>query len=270
MKISSINSPNFNSRHIDFRKADDIAHHVNRSFPMFKPTYALCNWKTLNCSDDEHIQLRRDFSRKYMGRVMAMRDEYMSEYSQNQHYIDLMDCVDYRKYGNCHESAFITLGTLFANGFEKSKKVSPRLEISGIDKKTKKVIVWKSFPIDHTCVMTSMNNPKREAVDKSIIIDSWLNKSMSVPEAKREYFKFISKKELARDLYEVQEELKRKMRWRIEDGCLIENEDFNINNYDFKYEIHFVSDELFVPSEIKQFSEDVREKFPRLIMDYLA
>lgn len=264
MQVNSPISPNFKSRNIDIRNANAIANHVNRCFPMFKPTYALQYWKIFDTAKENGAQLKTHFSRKYMGKVMAIRDEYLGEYTQKPYHIELTDSVKSSKLGNCFESAFITLETLYANGFEKSKKVSPRLEITGYDKSTKKEVIWKSFSIDHTCVITSMNNPKRVDIDDVIVIDSWLNKAMTVPEAKQEFFKLISKKELARNLFETQHELKKKL------NNFSDNKGFDLNNYEFKTNIHFVSDENFVSSEIKEISQDVRERYPQLIIDYLA
>ena len=172
IKINFLNSQNFNSRNAYNRKADDIACCVNKTFPMFKPSYAIQNWKILNKSQQVENELRIDFYKKYQGRVFAMRDEYRDECSFSSFEIEMLQCVKEQKMGNCYESALITLGALFANGFEKSKKVSPRVVITGIDTRTKQAVISRSFPIDHTCVLTSMNNPKKEAVDKAIVIDS--------------------------------------------------------------------------------------------------
>ena len=270
MKIYSQNSLYFNSRNIYIRKADDIARHVNKTFPMFKPSYAIQNWKILNTSQQGKNQLRIDFYKKHQGRVFAMRDEYRDDCSISPFEMKMLQCVKEQKMGNCYESALITLGALFANGFEKSKKVSPRVVITGIDTRTKQTVISKSFPIDHTCVLTSMNNSKKEAVDRAIVIDSWLNKAMSVPEAKEEFKKLISKRELAGNFSEVQQELKWKLGRKKQGEIFVENKDFDLNNYEFKYDIHFVSDQDFVDSEIKQISQDIRKKYPQLIMDFLA
>ena len=263
MKINLINSPNFCAKHIDLRKANDLANHVNRSFPMFKPSLAMGNWKILNKTQDGQNDLRIDFFKKFQGRVFAMRDEYQTESLNNSFYINLMESVDERKMGNCYESAYLTLGALFANGIKKARKVSPRLRIVGYEKDSTKAVISKTFPIDHTLVLTSMNNPKRETIGASIVIDSWLNKAMTVPEAKQEYKSMVSKRELARSLFETQSELKHKMR-------IARKEDIDLNNYDFKYDICFYSDMDLTKGEIEEFSSEVKKKFPRLIMDYLA
>ena len=199
-----------------------------------------------------------------------MRDEYMSEDSGKPFYIDILDWVDYRKTGNCYESAYITLGTLFANGYKKAIKASPQVEVVAFNKKTKQAITKKTFPLDHTCVLTSRDNPKRKDVDDLVVIDSWLNRAMSVADAKQEYVKFISKKELATNFYEVQEILKRKLAWVRQGGSMVPNKNFNINDYEFKYKIHFVCDQRFSPEEIEEFQKEVSKNYPRLKLDTIA
>ena len=115
-----------------------------------------------------------------------------------------------------------------------------------------------------------MNNPKRETLKNSIIIDSWLNKAMSVPEAIEEYKKLISKRELASNLFEIQQDLKFKHARKQQTGHIPSDEVFNLNNYDFKYKIHFFSDQDFTSGEREEFSAEIKENFPRLILDFLA
>ena len=69
MKINSLsirNYVNFNAKHKDTRKADDLMRNANLAFPMFNPSYAYYFYNTINGeSKEKQIARENDLQRLF-------------------------------------------------------------------------------------------------------------------------------------------------------------------------------------------------------------
>lgn len=263
MQITN-STTNFTSRNIDIRRADDIVRHVKKVAPHFSPTYAFENWRTLDTAKGGSFFKRTGFYAKFEKLISKMRQEYGAESAKNPtFYFDLFDKVKSKKLGNCYEQAYLTLGTLFANGYDNAMKVGLEMEIGAYDKASGKCVATKNIPIDHTTVLSTMNNPNRIEINKTIVLDGWFNRAMTVSEAKKEYERFVPKKRIEAVIQELQEDLtpKRPLQNRF---APILNPQFDINNYEFRKSIEFLEDRRFKKDEARAFGEKISIKYPEI------
>ena len=246
---------NFTSRNIDIRKADDIVRQANKVIPCFNPTYAYENWRILNPSKGGSFIRRTKFFAKFENLISKMRQEYNANSAKNPtFYFDLFNKVKEERIGNCYEKAYLTLGTLFANGYNNAMKVGLEMELGAYDKITGKKVLTKIIPIDHTTVLSTMNNPNRYDIDKTIVLDGWLNKAMTVSEAKKEYERFVPKRRIESEIQEMQREIKWK---RLGET----------NNFEFRKSVEFLEDKRFTSDEAKAFGEEILKKYPSAKLD---
>lgn len=256
MQISN-STINFTSRNIDIRRADDIVRHVNKIAPCFNPTYAFENWEVLNPSKGKGFIGRTKFFVKFEKIISKMREEYGAESAKKPtFYFDLFDSVKNRKIGNCYEKAYLALGALFANGYKNAMKVGLEMEVGAYDKITGKKVLAKTIPIDHTTVLSTMNNANRYDIDKTIVLDGWFNKAMTVSEAKKEYEKFVPKRRIAAEIQEMQRELK----WKSLG---------DLNKFEFRKSIEFLEDKRFSPEEASAFGQEISRKYPEIKLDFI-
>lgn len=271
MQITN-STTNFTSRNIDIRRADDIVRHAKKVVPHFNPTYAFENWRTLDTTKSGSYFKRTGFYAKFEKLISKMRQEYGAESAKNPtFYFDLFDKVKSKKIGNCYEQAYITLGTLFSNGYNNAMKVGLEMEIGAYDKASGKCVARKIIPIDHTAVLSTMNNPNRTEIDKTVILDGWLNKAMTVSEAKKEYERFVPKRRIEAELQELQNELRRKFRPPMQNRFLqTQNSQFDINNYEFRKSIEFLEDRRFSTEEARTFGEEISKKYPEIKLNSIV
>ena len=265
MQITN-STTNFTSRNIDIRRADDIVRHANKVAPHFNPTYALENWRTLDTTKSGSYFKRTGFYAKFEKLISKMRQEYGAESAKNPtFYFDLFDKVKSKKIGNCYEQAYLTLGTLFSNGYNSAMKVGLEMEIGAYDKASGKCVATKTIPIDHTTVISTMNNPNRTEIDKTIVLDGWFNKAMTVSEAKKEYEIFVPKRRIESELQELQDELRRRHRPPMPNRFLqTQNSQFDINNFEFRKSIEFLEDRRFSTEEARSFGGEILKKYPEI------
>jgi len=195
MKINSLsirNYVNFNAKHKDTRKADDLMRNANLAFPMFNPSYAYYFYNTINGESKEKQIAREKFEQGICQRFLA-EVRRPSEYADRGKtcldvpYAYLLDLLEKKKLGNCRETAIVTLCSLFANGYYNSQDVNLNLNYSFIDKNTGEILTSGTEEIDHCVVMTDFNNPKRKDIEDYIIIDPWLEYTGSMNEANGKY-----------------------------------------------------------------------------------
>jgi len=266
MQITN-STTNFTSRNIDIRRADDIVRHANRVIPAFNPNYAAENWKIFQKSPLKKFY----FEEKFKKLIFAMRNQYHS-YSE-QHptfYLDLFDKVKSRKICNCNEKAFITLGTLFANGYDNAMKIGLEMEIGAYDKTSGKCIATKIIPIDHTTVLSTMNNPNRVEINKTVVLDGWLNKAMTVSEAKKEYERFVPKRKIEAAIQELQDELRASSRMPLQNRFARNANSQNpLDKYEFRKSIEFLEDIRFKDEKAHDFGQEVLRKYPQIKLNQL-
>lgn len=266
MQITN-STTNFTSRNIDIRRADDIMRHANKVMPAFNPNYASENWRIFKKSPLKKFY----FEEKFKKLTLAMRRQYHSYSEQHPNfYIDLFDKVKSKKISNCDEKAFITLGTLFANGYDNAMKIGLEMEIGAYDKVSGKRVATKIIPIDHTTVLSTMNNPNRTEIEKTIVIDGWLNKAMTVPEAKKEYERFVSKRKIEAAIQELQDELRANSRAPLQNRFTRNaNAQNPLDKYEFRKSIEFLEDTRFDSMQAHNFGEEISKKYPQIKLNQI-
>lgn len=264
---NTINTPtNFNSRNIDIRKADDIVRHANKTINAFHPSFAMENWLVLKPNGFTNKN-RKAFYSKFEKLIFEMRKSYPFLLSDNKDdCIKLFDAVKKNKLANCFESTYLTLGALFSNGYKNGMKAGLEMEVGAYDKISGKCVVKRIIPIDHAVALSTMDNSKRRKIDRAIVLDGWLNKAMDVSEAKQEYERFVSQRQLMLTIQDLEEELKFKHSISTAD----KSSEFNISNFEFRKSIEFVENQRFTPEEAKIFGQEVLKRYPDMKLNELA
>lgn len=166
-----------------------------------------------------------------------------------------------QKTGNCTEAADIALLGLFANGYYKSQCVGLECEVGYINKNTGKTVWSFCEPIDHTCVLTNMNNPKRKYVDDLIIIDPWLNCSGSVSQLREKYKKiFLNDKKMEKINYNLRQRFASEF-----SGENLKNKP-DLSNCAFSTKIVFYTANKYETQEAKEIGKRMAEKYPELVV----
>lgn len=244
----------FSSKNKDVRKADDIVRHVNNQIPAFSPSYAFTHWNILD-EKKGNFSTRYTFAKKFSNLINNLRSEYEKNNKETSNiYCELFNTTKRNKLGNCREKAYLTLGALFANGYTRAMKIGIEMEVGAYDKKTNKKLAEAIIPIDHTAVLTTMNNPKRKNIKHAIVADAWLNKAMNSEDAKKEYKKFVSDLEI----YSAQNVLLRELQ---------NNPYIDLNNIEFRNTIEFTIDKDFTKEEAESLAKEILKKYPKIKLD---
>ena len=195
MKISPVNIQNtyFKSKHRDTRKADDLMRKTNLAFPMFNPSYAYYFYDSIDINKPQNYPQREKFElgicRNFIKNVRKPSDfmeDFQTPFDIPHSY--LLGLLKDKKMGNCKEAAITVLCALYANGYHNSQKISLGYDYKIVDKKTKEVLLKGEVDIDHSAVLTDLNIPERSSnLNKTIIIDPWLEYTGTVSEANGKY-----------------------------------------------------------------------------------
>ena len=256
--LYSINQPiSFCAKNKDTRKADNIMRTAANTFPMFKPTYADIFYAGLK-NDREKEKFYKGIVKRWQENVRPQRDSALEE---NDFLEQITDLIKKQKLGNCAEASDIALMALFANGYYNSCCVNLGYEISYIDKITKKPVYSYMEPIDHTCVLTSMNNPKRKYLKDLIVIDPWLGCSGSISELYSKYKNiFLDKKTIKRIKYNFQQKFASEF-----SGENIKNTP-DFSNCILSKKFVFQFSQKYREKEAKEMGNKMAEKYPEIII----
>lgn len=247
----------FCAKNKDTRNADDVMRASSNAFPMFKPTYASIFYKSLKDCDVRE-KFYYGIAKKNHENVRKERDDAIEDINFAEKITKL---IKEQKTGNCAEAADIALMGLLANGYYKSQSVGLECEVGYIDKNTGETVWSYCEPIDHACVLTDMNNPKRKYVEDLIVVDPWLNRSGSVSEMREKYKKiFLTDKKMQQIKYNLRQ------RFGFEfSGDNLKNKP-DLTNCAFSTKIVFYTSNKYETQEAKEIGKRMAEKYPELVI----
>lgn len=251
MKITA-SSQNFTSRNQYVRKADDIVRKVRQEFPMFSPSYAASNWDILKNSKLEFRELLK-FGDIYGTKMKKIRQVGCLS-PQNPCFSDIFQKAINEKVGNCREYSSLTLGALFANGYNNAVKIIPSLNIKVYDASNNEIFSH-FIDCDHVAVMTKMSQAKN--VSDVVVLDSWLGKAMSFHEARIEYETLFKEQEISNAIRKTK-------------SAMIKKHPLNIfKKYKYVCKICFIGSEteIFEPKLAAQLGQKIAQEFPQVKMN---
>lgn len=244
----------FCAKNKDARKADDIMRTAANAFPMFKPTYADIFYNSLQ---DDKEKFYKGIAKRWYENVRLQRDDALEE---DDFCEQITDLIKKQKLGNCTEASDIALMALFANEYYNSCCASLGYEISYIDKNTKKPVWSYMEPIDHICVLTNMNNPKRKYLKDLIVIDPWLGCSGSASELYGKYKNtFLNDKTVKRIKYNFQQ----RFASEFSGENIANTPDFSNCILSKKFVFYFA--QKYREKEAREMGRKMAEKYPEIV-----
>ncbi len=198
MKISSgtqYNAAAFQAKHRDIRKADDIVRNTNNYFKAFHPSWAALYYKTLDENNPKYEVQRDKFLDKLAFKFLT-KVRYPGENAERTDKIPhstSIELVEKHRLANCRECSNMILASMYANGYYDSKKAYLGYDYTLLDKADGRIITKGSNEIDHSCVISSMNNEKRKNNPNAfIVLDGWLGYATTASDMAQKYIGLFS------------------------------------------------------------------------------
>lgn len=210
------------------------------------------NWRILKNSKLEFTEVL-NFANKYNDKIKNIRQiGHLSP--KNPCFSDVFQKALNEKIGNCREYSSLTLGALFANGYNNAVKIIPSLNIKVYDGSNNEVFSH-FIDCDHVAVMTKMSQAKN--VSDVVVLDSWLGKAMSFNEARVEYKTLFEGKTISKALKETRSAMVKKYPSRV------------FKKYKYVCKICFASceAEMFEPELAAQLGQKIAQEFPQVKMN---
>ncbi len=208
MRILPINNTNtyFRARNSRIRQADDIQRRARREFPALSSTY-IDKFYTIAQTSNHDIYKRHKadtYSQIIDEKIADMREATDKVETAADLYIPYSKVLNHVKKiraGNCAECSASVVAALAANGIYDSEISNLGLLIEFKNKKTGKSEFESIVPIDHSFVVTALNNRKPKEKDK-IVIDSWFGFTDSISGAKGRYKPIYNENSFEADIAE--------------------------------------------------------------------
>lgn len=257
MQISSNHTrhnPSFQKR-ASTRKADDIVRQVRNNYPAVSLSNILENWKRpykpANKEEDEKWKrsLRRlDYVLDYIredGRLSPKNPIFEEQVTKIKRF----------KAANCAEYAYLSLATLYANGYNKSNCAYPAIQVDFLDRNDKTVFTYKRAS-DHVAVHSFFDEYK-----EYVVLDAWLGKAMSAREAIEQYKIMYYEKDKEAAIKEATKAFRKSL-------PLLKRINFKLDDYTIKTKIEICADEnrYFSPEEAKYWGEVIVRQFPEMVI----
>ena len=258
-------NPSFTAKKKEIKKANDIQRKAKQLFPMFSPAY-LNEFYILNGRGMDPKQVRtRQIAQRIVYKINAGRDydDYDSRYSfianrKETPFIRTLSRIKKEKIGNCHEASITAVAALAANGYTNTKRASLKLQGEFVDKKTNKVVYSKTYDVDHTFAITTMNkdNPTK---NDYIIVDPWFGFADSISSAKQRYAQIVNPEKHKSDLNDSFS------LFRVDHfqqtGELLDKSDLDI-----RFKITFKEEKEYTEDDIKALGTYTRMMYPHLCL----
>ena len=258
MQITS-SSPNFTSRNAYIRRADDIVRKVRNEFPMFSPTLAFDNWKTIQPTNASGFKNAKKVLAKHRNIIEAYRknNDFSSE---APHFFECFESVQKTKMGNCREAGIMTLGTLLANGHP-AVKVSPTIEMHVIDKNGQDIFTCRKF-CDHVMVMANMDKTTPDYCNDSIILDTWMGSAMHPDEALKVYEEKYMDLNFLPALLRTHKELIKEKGFFKGLAIILDSK----TTYEPKMHFGGAKEQKFSVEQMQEWGKKIAKKFPQIVM----
>ncbi len=254
--INNINCISFSARNKNIRKADDIQRKARQTFPMISPSYVSSFYIVMQ-QDKDKKPLNPGADKIYKKadmKLSSIRDMAANPYKYGIKTDYITSCVPYSilldnvktaKTGNCDECAIAALAALTANGYNNSKRVFLGYEIQFINKKTNKIEYSDISPLDHSCVLTTLDkeNPQKNDI---IVIDPWLGFAESLSGANAK-FKLMYKEDNLQNIFSYHRSMFR-LKKAKETGKVI-----NFDDYEVRQNFTFYPADGYSKQELKDF-----------------
>ena len=263
------NSISFKSKNKNVRKADDIQRRARHVFPVLSSSYIDEFYSSTKIKrNNNQISIKANqLLKKVDSRISAIRklakkkDASNSKYSwidDNIPYTKILDGVKLLKAGNCEECAKVVLAALSANGYYNSQRVSLAVDISYINKKTGECEYNCVEPIDHSFVITSLDNDNPKKNDY-VVIDSWLGFADSISGAKARFKQVFDNKAL-QNLLSFHRSMFRLNKFE-QSGTRI-----NFDDYQQREKFVFYSSDNYTPEDFKDLGLYSRIMYENLLL----
>lgn len=270
MKIlpsNHLNNINFSSRNKNIRRADDIQRAARNTFPVLSPSYIDEFYLSTKMKNEVPVNMQaRTLFKKADNKLTALRtvskapEKYGLElmpYEKETPYAHLLNGMELLKIGNCEECAVAALAALTANGYYNSQRVSLGMEIQYVDKKTGKIEYKEIEPLDHSFVITSLDNENPKEKDK-IVVDPWMGFTDSVSGAKARFKQIYGEKEL-HNIFSYHRSMFR-VNMAMKTGNVID-----YNDYELRSNFIFYPSDMYTKEDLKDLGLYARIMYSDLV-----
>lgn len=187
MPVSTYNynssfKPAFKAKNRDTKKADDVMRSSKLEFAAFQPNYAFY----YNCAKPESTHYK-EAGKNLTHLCMKLRRDVRDWDNNLDKPKRLLDNVKTYKIAHCYERTLAAMAILYREGYNELLPVGVHYETNAINRKTGKTEFTAAEPLDHSVILTNMNNNKRFDIEDLIIIDPWLEYAGSVSDARARY-----------------------------------------------------------------------------------